>query len=246
MTYMPCVVEGESRPADWLVTCDHAHNTVPEFVNNGSLGISAKDMERHIAYDPGASGVARALAEQLNGPYIGANFSRLVIDPNRGEDDPTLIMQLYDGTIIPANRYLDDEDRIARLEQCYRPYHSRLSELACYRNDPILISVHSFTPQFRGRAPRPWHVGVLYASDERLSGPLIVGLKAQADLCVGENQPYTGALKGDAMDRHAVQTGRLHALLELRNDLISTPEDQVKWAERLAPLLLAAANDAAR
>ena len=64
-------------------------------------------MGRHIAYDIGAMGTALALGEALNAPVICSNFSRLVIDPNRGADDPTLIPQLYDGTIIAGNRYLD-------------------------------------------------------------------------------------------------------------------------------------------
>jgi predicted N-formylglutamate amidohydrolase len=63
-------------------------------------------MARHIAWDVGAAGVARALARRLDSPAILSDFRRLVIDPNRGEDDPTLVMRLYDGTIIPANRHM--------------------------------------------------------------------------------------------------------------------------------------------
>ncbi|KKK80679.1 hypothetical protein LCGC14_2821090, partial [marine sediment metagenome] len=105
MSYQPFFIEGADRPARWLVTCDHAANTVPVEVGNRSLGLSDADMNRHIAYDVGAAGLARALARRLDAPAILSNFSRLVIDPNRGEDDPTLLMKLYDGTIIPANRH---------------------------------------------------------------------------------------------------------------------------------------------
>jgi predicted N-formylglutamate amidohydrolase len=105
------VVEGEDRPGRWLVTCDHASNRVPDWVNGGDLGIAGADMARHIAWDVGAAGLARALAERLDSPAILSDFSRLVIDPNRGEDDPTLVMRLYDGTIIPANRHLTEWPR---------------------------------------------------------------------------------------------------------------------------------------
>ncbi|MEM9844714.1 MAG: N-formylglutamate amidohydrolase [Pseudomonadota bacterium] len=244
MTYHPFFEDGAHRPGKWLVTCDHATNTVPPFVGNGSLGISEADMARHIAYDPGAAGVAWQLAEELNSAYIGSNFSRLVIDPNRGEDDPTLVMKLYDGTIIPANRVITEQGKTERLERCYRPYDAALDRLAIRQNDTILVSIHSFTPQFRGRAPRPWHVGILFAEDERLSRPLIDRLQEDPRLVVGENEPYTGALAGDALDRHAVSKGRPHALIELRNDLIKTEAEQVAWARRLAPVLLQAAEDA--
>ena len=243
MTYDPFRIEGADRPARWLVTCDHAANTVPPFINGGDLGVAPADMGRHIAYDIGADGLASALAAHLEAPAIFANFSRLVIDPNRGEDDPTLLMKLYDGTIIPGNARADAAERERRLDACYRPYHTALAQLAARKEDTIIVSVHSFTPQFRGRPPRPWHVGILYASDERLSRPLITRLKAEPDLCIGENEPYTGALEGDALDRHAIAPGRAHVLIELRNDLIRAPQDQTRWAARLAPILQAAALD---
>ena len=100
MTERAFWIEGEDRPSRWLVTCDHATNRVPAWVGGGNLGIGAADMARHIAYDLGAAGLASRLAALLDAPAIFSDFSRLVIDPNRGEDDPTLLMRLYDGTVI--------------------------------------------------------------------------------------------------------------------------------------------------
>ncbi|WP_317056055.1 N-formylglutamate amidohydrolase [Roseovarius rhodophyticola] len=242
MTYHPYYITGAERASRWLVTCDHATNTVPSFVGGGTLGLSAVDMGRHIAFDPGAAGVSLALAEALGAPCITSNFSRLVIDPNRGEDDPTLVMKLYDGTIIPGNRHIDEAELNQRLNRCYRPYHTALAELAARQDDTIIVAVHSFTRQLRGQHPRPWHVGVLYAADTRLTDPLIARLEAEADICVGANEPYSGHLPGDAIARHAIAFQRPNALLELRNDLIESPEDQVAWANRLAPMLEAAAE----
>jgi predicted N-formylglutamate amidohydrolase len=61
---------------------------------------------------------------------------------------------------------------------------------------------------------------------------------------VGDNQPYSGHLPGDSIDRHALQVGRLNALIELRQDLIATPASQEAWADRLAPLLQDAIKEA--
>ena len=239
MTYTPYYIHGETRPARWLITCDHACNTVPPQVGNGDLGLAREDMERHIAYDVGAYGVAQHLGALLDAPVIASNFSRLVIDPNRGEDDPTLLMKLYDGSIIPENRHADAAEIERRLNLCYRPYHSELARLAALPH-AVILSVHSFTRQLRGREPRPWEIGVLYAEDGRLARPMVDLLQSQPDLCVGDNEPYSGHLPGDAIDKHAISHDRPNALIELRNDLIADHEGQKEWAERLAPVLRAA------
>jgi len=236
----PFHIDGATRKGRWVVTCDHASNRVPEAVNGGDLGLPPEDMARHIAFDPGAAGVTRALAEALDSPAILSDFSRLVIDPNRGEHDPTLLMKIYDGSIIPANRHADAAEVERRLEAYHRPYHRALDALLAAREAPVVVAIHSFTPQLRGRAPRPWHVGVLYAEDSRIALPLMARLGAEPDICVGDNQPYSGHLPGDALDRHGVQPGRPHVLIELRNDLIETPAQQMHWAQRLAPMLDAA------
>ena len=236
MTYTPFSIHGENRPGRWLITCDHAANTIPAAVNGGTLGLSDADMNRHIAYDVGAAGVTLELAKALNSTAILSNFSRLVIDPNRGEDDPTLVMKLYDGTIISGNRHVDASEIEARLDLCYRPYHRALAELAA-RPDTVLLSIHSFTRQLEGRPVRPWEIGVLHADDDRLSKPLIAALNAQGGAPVGDNEPYGGHLPGDAVERHALQHGRPNVLIELRNDLIRTATDQANWAARLAPVL---------
>jgi predicted N-formylglutamate amidohydrolase len=241
MTQEAFQILGADRPGAWLVTCDHATNRVPDWVNGGDLGISEADMARHIAYDIGARGLSIALAEALDSPCILSDFSRLVIDPNRGEDDPTLLMKLYDGTIIPANRHAGAAELELRLDRLYRPYHAALAQLAARRPDTAICAVHSFTPQLRGRAPRPWQVGILYSHlDARLSQALLGCLAGEADLSVGDNEPYSGHLPGDAIDRHALQAGRHNTLVELRQDLIATAEAQGAWAARLAPLLIAA------
>lgn len=237
MTRLPYCIHGAERPGRWLVSCDHAANTVPAWIGGGSLGVAPEDMARHIAYDVGAAGVTRRLAERLEAPAILSDFSRLVIDPNRGEDDPTLLMRLYDGTIIPANRHADAAELERRMQALYRPYHAAYAALAARRPDTVICAVHSFTPCLRGRPPRPWPVGVLYSHrDERLAHLLIAALAAEG-LNVGDNEPYSGHLDGDAIDRHALTPGRPNVLIELRSDLIANADGQIAWADRLAPVL---------
>lgn len=240
------LIAADGRP-DLLLICDHATNRVPPSVCGGDLGLPAGEMERHIAFDIGVRGVTLELSRLLGAPAILSRFSRLVIDPNRGEDDPTLVMRLYDGTIIPGNRAIDMRGKAERLAEFHRPYHAAITALLDSRraegHDPALVAIHSFTPRLNGREPRPWHVAVLWRHDARLAEPLLARLRAEPDLCVGENQPYDGQLEGDTMSRHGTRRGLRHVLIELRQDLITAPDDQRAWAERLAPMLAAVVTE---
>ncbi|MBV0891339.1 N-formylglutamate amidohydrolase [Paracoccus sp. Z118] len=230
-------IHGADRPSRWLVTCDHATNRVPQWVNGGDLGIAEADMARHIAYDVGAAGLALRLAERLDAPAILSDFSRLVIDPNRGEDDPTLLMRLYDGTVIPTNRSADAAERERRLNLLYRPYHDAYARLSGAHPARAICAVHSFTPRLKGRPPRPWLVGILYSHrDERLGPPMVRACRDEGWI-TGDNQPYSGHLQGDSIDRHGLAHGRPNLLIEVRNDLIRAPEGQQQWADQLAPVL---------
>lgn len=224
---------------DLVLVCDHASNNVPPEI--GSLGLSEEDMRRHIAWDVGARGVTLGLARRLGAEAVLSTFSRLVIDPNRGEDDPTLVMKLYDGSVVPGNRQVGRAEIDRRLDAYHRPYHRAidraLDRVAAEGGDPALVAIHSFTPQFRGRALRPWHVGLLWDRDDRLVRPLLQRLRAEPDLFVGDNEPYSGQLEGDCMYTHGTGRGIPHVLIEIRNDLIETADAQEAWAERLAPML---------
>lgn len=234
MTEHPYWITGQERPSRWLITCDHATNRVPEWLNGGDLGIATQDMARHIAFDIGAAGLTEKLAERMDAPAIFSNFSRLVIDPNRGEDDPTLLMRLYDGTVIPANKLAGLDERERRLDRLHRPYHAALETLAGQHPDRCICAIHSFTPQLRGRPPRPWQVGILYSHDDTRLGPRMVQACRDKGWVTGENQPYTGHLEGDSIARHAIAHGRPNLLIEIRNDLIASEADQAEWAGRLA------------
>src|SRR2546423_1501122 len=84
-------VPGEGH-SGLLFLCDHASNAVPEAY--GDLGLDPALFKTHIASDIGATEVTRALARHFDAPAVLARWSRLLIDLNRGEDDPTLVMKL--------------------------------------------------------------------------------------------------------------------------------------------------------
>jgi predicted N-formylglutamate amidohydrolase len=232
------LVEGD-RTRGLVLLADHARNALPD--EYGDLGLPASEFSRHIAYDIGVEMVTRGLAARLRAPAAMAAYSRLLIDPNRGEDDPTLIRQLYDGTVVPANYPMTIEERERRLDRYYRPYHDAVGAMiasvaAASGKAPFIFSVHSFTPVMQG-VVRPWQVGVLWDVDDRVARPLIDMLAKDPLLVVGDNEPYDGALRGDTMFRHAIVNGFAHALIEIRQDLIAEEGGAEEWAHRLAPIV---------
>ena len=225
-------------PADAgvLVLCDHASNAMPE--EYAGLGLPAGELARHIAHDPGAAGVARHLAALLGAPAVLAGFSRLLIDPNRGLDDPTLIMRIADGTVIPGNANMDERERLRRIARFWRAYDDAISDVISRMRAtgimPLIISVHTFTPVWRG-VPRPWHAGILYdPAQPDISPRMIEALRRRnPDLTIGANEPYSGGLPGDTLDRHGVRKNLPHTLVEIRQDLVADEAGQRRWARRL-------------
>ncbi len=165
------IVHPAAPPRSGLIfLCDHAANALPP--GYGTLGLEPGAFAAHIAYDIGAAEAARALAEAYGAPVILGRYSRLLVDLNRGADDPTLVMKLSDGRIVPGNADVDAAEIAHRLSRYHRPYHAAIAaEIAALRaagTVPVLISIHSFTPAWKGRA-RPWQVGVLWDRDDRLA-----------------------------------------------------------------------------
>ena len=235
--FHPVEIINPTAPPGLLIVVDHASNALPPEYD--TLGLPAAEFERHIAYDIGTAGVARALAQRLGATAILSGFSRLLIDPNRGEDDPTLVMKISDGAIIPGNRHVDAAEVARRLDRCYRPYHAAIEThiARAEPHGPDIVSLHSFTPQLMGRPPRPWHAGVLWGADEASGQRLVDLLREDPALCVGVNEPYLGGNIGECLDQHAFGRGLRNVLVEIRNDLIVDSAQQEAWAERLAPLV---------
>jgi predicted N-formylglutamate amidohydrolase len=233
-------ISGSGRQSPLLFLCDHASNALPP----GGLGLDPALLSTHIAYDIGAAVATRALARAYGAPAVLGSWSRLLIDLNRGADDPTLVMKLSDGSIIPGNRDADTAEVARRIAAFHVPYHAAIeAELDRIGKGAVLFSMHSFTPAWKG-SPRPWEVGVLYDRDVRLAEPLMTRL-AEAGFTVGDNEPYTGALEGDTLWRHGTMRGLPHVLIEMRQDLVGNDEQAQGFALRLKPILDAALSDMA-
>lgn len=228
-----------NNAAGLVLLADHATNRLP--AEYGLLGLPQSAFARHIAYDIGVEALVRRLAMRLGVLAVLSCFSRLLIDPNRGEDDPTLIMKISDGAIIPGNHPMTPQEWETRLNRFHRPYHRAVSQTiadvsAASGKAPLVISIHSYTPAWKG-VPRPWHAAVLWDSDPRAVTPLIEALEGSGDILVGDNEPYDGALRGDTMFRHCMETGIAHALIEVRQDLIGDDSGVAEWDARLGPIL---------
>jgi len=231
------VIDGD--PACGIVLlCDHARNSLPD--EYGTLGLPATEFERHIAYDIGAEALTLGLAQRLGAPAVHSCFSRLLIDPNRGMDDPTIVMRLSDGTVVPGNHPITATEIQTRIESYYAPYHAAIAALIdrckATGTNPLIFSIHSFTPNWRG-TQRKWHAAMLWDIDRRLSDFVVQRLSQDPAMIVGSNEPYDGALRNDTLYRHATNRGLAQGLLEVRQDLIADAEGVNSWIERLVPIL---------
>jgi len=230
-----------------LVLCDHASNALPAQL--GDLGLAPSLLRRHIAWDAGAADVAAQLAVRFDATLIKGGYSRLVIDLNRHPGDPGSVPEVSDGYPIPGNRGLGAARIERRRELFFWPYHdavdAALGRIRARGQVPLLIAVHSFTPAPQScDRPRPWHVGVLWEGDARVSLPLLERLHAEPDLCVGDNQPYHPRHPaGFTVDVHALSRGYPHVLLEIRKDQINTPAGALRWAQRLGDILASVLSD---
>ena len=251
---MPLIGEGDPPPVELvnahgsakvILTCDHASGVIPRAL--GSLGLERARLRGHVCWDIGAAELGRALSAMLDAPLVLAGYSRLVIDLNRGLDDPTLVSVISDGAIIAGNRNVTAEDKARRADAFYHPYHDAIDGLIEGFESrgiaPAMIPLHSFTSFLNGRK-RPWQFGILWRRDARIAKPLIERLRARAGLNVGDNEPYSGRNGcGYSLEAHAEARGLPHALLEIRQDLIETKEGATGCAGILAEALAGILDD---
>jgi predicted N-formylglutamate amidohydrolase len=230
-------VRGQSP---FVIVCDHASNRIP--AKYGDLGLSATERLSHIAWDPGALAVSRALSETLDAPLVQSTVSRLIIDCNRDLDAPDLIWTLSEATRIAANENLDDEERQYRIDRVHRPYHASIETLLEARRhagqETILICMHSFTPVYHGEA-RPWPIGLIHGADTRYTQAVFDALAMEEPgLNIGWNQPYA-ALNGVTLtlEKHGDGRGLDATMIEIRNDEILEPAGVALWSSRLARCL---------
>ena len=202
-----------------LFIADHASNYIPNSLEN--LGLNKKLFNTHIAYDLGIKELCINLSKLLKSKYITGAHSRLIIDLNRDVSDPTLIPEIVDGKIIVKNVNLSENEKRKRISEIYNKYHDNIRSTIKCDHITILISLHSFNPIFK-KEKRNIHFGILSNQDRRLSNYIITEMKRRK-LKVGDNEPYEGNLIGDTMYKHGLKNNLHHTLIEIRNDLLSSP-----------------------
>lgn len=222
-----------------FMTADHAGRVIPRSLNQ--LGVDDSEMERHIAWDIGIAGVTRRLSAALDATAVLQAYSRLVIDCNRNPDWATAMPTVSEVTPIPGNENLSPAARAMRVREIFTPYHDRIRALMDARDAAgrrtVFVAMHSFTPVFKGNS-RAMHVGVLYNKDTRTAGVMLDLLRAEPDLVVGDNAPYSITNASDyGIPNHGDKRGIPHVELEIRQDLIADEAGQAAWAERLARIL---------
>lgn len=235
-----------------VVTCEHAANRVPRVLKK-KLGVSRAALAEHTGLDIGAEDVSLLVAKKLGMPAVIPAYSRLVVDLNRDTRMESCMPRRSDplpwGVIdIPGNTSMSKAERKARLDALFHPFQDAVkAEVDCFvkaGKKPLVLSIHSFTPVMEGRQ-RPWHVGVMWDKEAKLSRALIANLRRQnPGIVVGDNEPYSlksPRMRGAVVRRHGERRGLPHVLVEFRNDLIRTPAGVAKWSNifirALRPLL---------
>ncbi|WP_331352821.1 N-formylglutamate amidohydrolase [Cellvibrio sp. UBA7671] len=236
----PAAVElfNQQGKSNLVLVCDHASNRVPVCLDK--LGLSDDQLAEHIGWDPGAATVARLLAKALDAPLLLSGYSRLVIDCNRPIESNELIPEQSAGIVIPGNQNLSAYERADRIQNLFIPYHDAIDALLDARllsnpkHPTLFLSIHSFTP-FLFNQQRPWHIGVSHKSDARFAKDLYRALVQQGDIIVGLNEPYPIE---DAFDysipTHGEARGLPCAMIEIRQDGLTTETGIERWAARIA------------
>ncbi|MFU1476365.1 N-formylglutamate amidohydrolase [Roseovarius sp. C7] len=232
----PVEVINPEGKGGFVFGCEHAGNLIPAGL--GTLGLTAEELTRHIAWDIGAARLTALLSEDLDSLGILQRYSRLVYDCNRTASHPGAFIVDADGTHVSGNAGLTADDRAARETAIYRPFQEQASELTASRQRRAerfaYVAVHSFNAQVRGQA-RPWHVGVLYNQHSAMSHFLIRWFRENTGWQIGDNQPYSPLDAVDHTLRMQAETRSIPCtMIEVRNDLLRSEEQISSCAALLA------------
>ena len=215
---------------------------MPEELCN--LGLDAEELDRHIAWDPGARALTLELATRLDSPALLARYSRLVVDPNRSPDSEAAILDISDGTIIPGNIGLDVDERADRITACFWPYHDAIDAALDQMGArcSALLCVHSFTPALLAGdgLSRPWHASILWGGrQQQFADRVRAGLRRVTGLNIGDNEPYAQTPEfGYTAEAHGEARGLPNLLIEIRQDLLTDEQAVRGWADHLAEVLM--------
>lgn len=245
------VVSPSTPPCSGLVLiCEHASNALDD--NWGPLGLNDEITGSHIAWDLGALRLARKLAASL-APTTGgtvlihAPLSRLIYDLNRSPDQADAMPEQSEAYLIPGNKALSLNQRLDRTQSLYLPFHDSVREEICrilaQGKRPLLLTIHSFTPVYNGQQ-RDVEFGVIHDADDTLARA-IVSAAGQSDLDTRLNEPYSAKDHvTHTLKLHATPYDLAHAMLEIRNDLLSDSQAENRLSEQLIEVLTTAFQSA--
>jgi predicted N-formylglutamate amidohydrolase len=173
---------------DYLIlSCEHGGNRLPPRFQEL---FSQRFLATHRGYDPGALAVARDFATATAAPLFYSTVSRLLVELNRPFGHPQLFFHAFP----------EDEQQLL-LRRYYFPYWRRIENAvrkAIRRGRRVLhVSVHSFTPRFRG-VRRTTDLGLLFDPRRAREAAFCRAWKAAIEkrnprLVVRHNNPYQGA-----------------------------------------------------
>ena len=215
-----------------LLVCEHASWFIPDALDH--LGLAADQRQSHAAWDPGALGVAMRMSQKLDATLIASTISRLVYDCNRPPSAPDAMPARSEVIDVPGNAGLTQADREQRAQTYYEPFRSAVAAHVSSATAPIIVTIHSFTPVYHGKS-RAVEIGVLHDTDTRLADAMLDTAVQHTDALVLRNEPY-GPENGvtHTLREHALPGEHLNVMLEIRNDLIQTEEQQNAMGDMIA------------
>jgi predicted N-formylglutamate amidohydrolase len=211
---------GPPGRAAFLLLCEHASNDFPDVF--GTLGLDAQVRQSHVAWDPGALALAKRLSADFAVPLVHGAVSRLCYDCNRPPEALDSIPERSEVFDIPGNRELSAQQRAARAQAIYFPFLAAVDAAVAEARPGAIVTIHSFTPVYFG-TPRAVEIGVLFDADTRLAEALLAqdwgGYDVRGNEPYGPDDGVTHSLK-----LHAVSRGLPNVMIEVRNDLLATPD----------------------
>ncbi|KIC17019.1 N-formylglutamate amidohydrolase [Leisingera sp. ANG-Vp] len=222
-----------------LLLCEHASSHIPDRYNG--LGLRAEDRLSHAAWDPGALSVSLHLSKALDAPLVASRVSRLVYDCNRPPEAASAMPDRSELISVPGNIGLDAAARQERVDTVYSPFCKAVSEIVEARKlaglQTVLVTMHSFTPVYFGKE-REVEIGILHDDDTCLADAMLAVADALPHRRVERNEPY-GPADGvtHSLKIHGLAHGLANVMIEIRNDLVGTPEEEEAMAEEMLTLL---------
>jgi len=137
--------------------------------------------------------------------------------------------------VIKANENLTAAERQDRIDRYYTPYHAEIGAALDKLDDPLVISIHSFTPKPDLGDYRLVDIGLLVKHDEDSAEQLReMFMRLGRSFTIGMNEPYSAYDLNHTIDANIASRGLRHLAIEIRQDHIDTADKARDIASVLA------------